>query len=126
MGNPDGLAIFRETFGAEAALSQGARIQVTNLMKVGFSMKFNESLVKVKRLRWMMRQKSQISRLLRLPIAVAIDCPFCRTKVGAGDFFCCSELEHFWGMTEETPVEPAENTSSSSNGQSLALGLPIW
>jgi hypothetical protein len=91
-------------------------------------MKFNESLVNVKRLRWIMRQKSRISRLLRFPIAVSIDCPFCHTKVHAGDFFCCSELQHYWGMTEPAPGKPVlvKGTPHSRNSQSLALGLPIW
>jgi len=91
-------------------------------------MKFNESLVNVKRLRWTMRQKSRISKLLRLPIAVSIDCPFCRTTVHAGDFFCCSELEHFWQMTEPAPGKPVlvKGAVRGAHGESLALGLPIW
>jgi hypothetical protein len=69
------------------------------------------SLTIAKRLRWMMRQKARISRLL--PIPVSIKCPFCATKVHAGDFFCCAELEHAWFLTEPKLGKPvlAENHS---------------
>ncbi len=63
-------------------------------------MSSNKSLSTVKRLRWVMRQKSKFSKLLRVPMAVSINCPFCQTRVEAGDFFCCSELEQMWPMTE--------------------------
>ena len=74
-------------------------------------MKHEKSLTTVKRLRWIMRQKSRISKVL--PISVSIQCPFCLTKVHAGDFFCCSELEQAWAMTERNISEPvlAENHS---------------
>jgi len=80
-----------------------------NFLKVIFEMNYEKSLTTVKRLRWIMRQKARISKLL--PISVSIDCPFCATKVQAGDFFCCSELEHAWAMTERSTGEPvlAEN-----------------
>jgi hypothetical protein len=78
-------------------------------MKVIFQMKYEKSLTTVRRLRWIMRQKARISKLL--PIAVSIDCPFCATKVYAGDYFCCSDLEHAWAMTERSISKPvlAEN-----------------
>jgi hypothetical protein len=74
-------------------------------------MMHDKSLSTVKRLRWIMRQKSRISKLL--PVSVSIKCPFCATKVHAGDFFCCSELEQAWAMTEKNISEPvlAENLS---------------
>lgn len=74
-------------------------------------MNYEKSLTTVKRLRWLMRQKARISKLL--PISVSIDCPFCATKVQAGDFFCCSELEHAWALTETNIGKPvlAENHS---------------
>jgi hypothetical protein len=82
-----------------------------NRLKVIFQMNYDKSLTTVKRLRWVMRQKSRISKLL--PISVSIDCPFCATKVHAGDFFCCSELEHAWALTETNTGKPvfAENHS---------------
>jgi radical SAM superfamily enzyme len=67
-------------------------------VKVGFSMK---SLRTVQRQRWMMRQKSRLAKLLQIPVAVSMSCPFCRTKVVEGGFFCCSELEQAWAMTEK-------------------------
>ena len=69
------------------------------------------SLTIAKRLRWMMRQKARISRFL--PIPVSVKCPFCATKVYAGDFFCCAELEHAWALTQLEIGEPAmaENPS---------------
>ncbi len=74
-------------------------------------MKHEKSLTTVKRLRWIMRQKSRISKVL--PISVSIECPFCATKVHAGDFFCCSELEQAWAKTERNISGPvlAENHS---------------
>jgi hypothetical protein len=57
------------------------------------------SLSTVKRLRWVMRQKSKLSKLLHVPMAVSIHCPFCQTRVEAGDYFCCSELEQMWALT---------------------------
>ena len=74
-------------------------------------MKHEKSLTTVKRLRWIMRLKSRISKVL--PISVSIECPFCATKVNAGDFFCCAELEQAWAMTERNISEPvlAENHS---------------
>ena len=72
----------------------------------------SNTLEMVKRVRWMMRQKARIARLLHLPLAVSIECPFCQTKVSQGDFFCCAELEHAWAMTESNVAEPvlAENS----------------
>ncbi len=67
----------------------------------------NNGLNTVKQLRWMMRQKARIATFFHLPVAVAIDCPFCATRVHAGDFFCCGELEHAWAMTEQNIIEPA-------------------
>lgn len=67
-------------------------------------MMYENSLTRVKRLRWMMRLKSRITKLV--PVAVAIDCPFCATKVHAGDFFCCTELEHSWALTERPASKP--------------------
>lgn len=67
-------------------------------------MSYEKSLTTVKRLRWIMRQKARISKLL--PISVSIDCPFCATKVYAGDFFCCSELERAWPLTETSIGKP--------------------
>lgn len=67
-------------------------------------MLYENSLDTVKRLRWIMRQKVRVSKFL--PIAVSIHCPFCATKVHAGDFFCCSELQHAWAMTESNVGKP--------------------
>lgn len=63
-----------------------------------------KNLNTVQRLRWMMRQKSRLATLLRVPVAVSMNCPFCRTKVVEGGFFCCSELEQAWAMTERKSV----------------------
>jgi hypothetical protein len=60
-----------------------------------------KSIRTVQRLRWMMRQKSRLARLFQVPVAVSIHCPFCQTKVVEGGFFCCSELEQAWAMTEK-------------------------
>jgi hypothetical protein len=76
-------------------------------------MMHSEKLVAVKRLRWMMRQKVRISNLLGVSTAASIQCPFCKTKVRVGDFFCCSDLEQAWQMTEKSlsPSLLAENHS---------------
>jgi radical SAM superfamily enzyme len=66
-----------------------------------------KSLRTVQRLRWMMRQKSRLAKLLRVPVAVSMNCPFCRTKVVEGGFFCCSELEQAWELTERRIVSEA-------------------
>jgi hypothetical protein len=76
-------------------------------------MMHSEKLVAVKRLRWVMRQKVRISNLLGISTAASIHCPFCKTKVRVGDFFCCSDLEQAWPMTEKNLNAPllAENHS---------------
>jgi len=60
-----------------------------------------KSLRTVQRLRWMMRQKSRLAKLFQVPIAVSINCPFCQTRVVEGGFFCCTDLEQAWAMTEK-------------------------
>jgi hypothetical protein len=76
-------------------------------------MKFNENLSTVKRQRWIMRQKSRISKLLGISTAASMHCPYCKTRVRVGDFFCCPELEEAWQMTERPSIAPvlAENPS---------------
>jgi len=63
-----------------------------------------KNLSTIQRRRWMMRQKSRLAKLLRVPAAVSMDCPYCRTKVVEGGLFCCSELEQAWAMTERKSV----------------------
>jgi hypothetical protein len=76
-----------------------------------FPLMFNEHLNTVKRLRWIMRQKSRISKLLGISNTASMQCPYCKTKVHVGDFFCCSNLEQAWQMTEKPAGTPvlAEN-----------------
>jgi hypothetical protein len=76
-----------------------------------FAHMFNERLNTVKRLRWVMRQKSRISKLLGISNAASMHCPYCKTKVHVGDFFCCPDLEQAWHMTEKSSSAPvlAEN-----------------
>jgi hypothetical protein len=76
-------------------------------------MLINERLNTVKRLRWILRQRSRISKLLGFSNAASMHCPYCKSKVYVGDFFCCSDLERAWEMTEKPASAPvlAENHS---------------
>jgi hypothetical protein len=73
-------------------------------------MKHDESLSSIQRVqrrRWLMRQRSRLFRLLGLPIAASMQCPYCQAKVAEGDFFCCSELEQAWAANDtQNIVEP--------------------
>lgn len=65
-------------------------------------MMYVKNLSTVKRLRWMMRQQVRISKFLRLSSAASMRCPYCKTKVRVGDFFCCFRLERAWQMTDKS------------------------
>jgi len=81
-------------------------------------MMINERLNTVKRLRWILRQRCRISKLLGMSNAASMHCPYCKAKVYVGGFFCCSDLERAWEMTEKPASPPvlAENHSRHAEG----------